>query len=192
MKITAVAAAVLFLFFGCAGTQKQSLEAPPSGDPSGRRTLVAYFSRTGSTEALAKIVQKTAGGDLFKITPSTPYPADYQECLQRASQERADNFRPPLATRVENMAAYDVVFIGYPIWLGNVPMVIRSFLEAYDFSGKTVIPFCTHGGSGLSGSAAAVKALCPGSVVLEGLAVKGTNAAAAQGAVSIWIRELGL
>jgi flavodoxin len=177
MKTIAIAAAVLLPFLGCTG----------GGDNT---VLVAYFSRTGNTEKLARTIRKIAGGDLFEIVPVNPYPGDYNACLTRVSQELSDNSRPPLSTHVENMAAYDVIFIGYPIWLGNTPMVVRSFLEEYDLAGKTVIPFCTHGGSGLANSVAAVMSLCPGSTILKGLAVIGSNADNASNTVSVWINEL--
>jgi flavodoxin len=189
MKIFAIAAAALFFLGGCAGDAALK-QAPPQG-PKGK-VLVAYFSRTGNTETLAKIVRETTGGDLLPITASLPYPADYNECLKRATQEQADNARPSFSTPPENMASYEVIFIGYPIWLGTTPLIIRSFLEAYDFSGKTLIPFCTHGGSGIAGSAAVIRELCPGSRILEGLAVTARELDTAQTTVAAWIKGLGL
>jgi flavodoxin len=204
MKIIAVGAAALFLFLGCAGrlAQNQSVEAQAEAPteaqseaqpvPGGERVLVAYFSRTGNTETLAATIHELAGGDLFEITPSAPYPENYNDCLARATQELADDSRPPLSTRVENMAGYELIFIGYPIWLGNTPMVIRSFLEEYDLAGKTIIPFCTNGGSGLANSVAAIRSLCPGSSVREGLAITGSRAGTARNTVSDWLKGLGI
>ncbi|MDR1972112.1 MAG: flavodoxin [Treponema sp.] len=192
MKIIAITAAALFFFLGCArgGTQNRQNETSElTGD---NRVLVAYFSRTGNTEGLAKTIHELAGGDLFEITPVEPYPSDYDECLARALAELSGDSRPPLAARVENMDTYNVIFIGYPIWCGDAPMVIRSFLEEYDLAGKTVVPFCTSGSSGLSGSVAAIKRLCPESTIPDGLAVSASSLGSARDAVSTWLKGLGL
>ena len=98
---------------------------------------------------MAQIIQTETGGDLFKIEPATPYTDDYNTLLDVAQQEQADNARPELALQVENWEEYDVVFVGYPDWWSDAPMLIYSFLEAYDWEGKTLVPFCTSGGSGL-------------------------------------------
>ncbi|MDR1902310.1 MAG: flavodoxin [Treponema sp.] len=192
MKIIAITAAAFFFFLGCVGCVAQNRQNEPSSLTGDNTVLVAYFSRTGNTERLAKTVRELAGGDLFEIVPVNPYPSDYNACLARASQELSQNSRPPLSTHVENMDAYNIIFIGYPIWCGNTPMVIRSFLEEYDLEGKTIVPFCTHGGSGLSDSVTAVRILCPGSTILDGLAVSVSNVGGARNTVANWIKELGL
>jgi flavodoxin len=193
MKIMAITAAAFLVFLGAGGSAAKIEEnAAPQVPGGNNRVLVAYFSRTGNTERLARTIHELAGGDLFEIVPAALYPSDYNACLTRASQELSDNSRPPLSTHVENMADYDVIFIGYPIWMANTPMVIRSFLEEYDLTGKTIIPFCTHGGSGLSGSVAAIRSLCPGSTILDGLAVSRSNLDGERDMVSNWIKGLGL
>lgn len=149
--------------------------------------LIAYFSRAGenysvgviekgNTELLAEIVAEKTGGDLFEIVPVVPYPAGYEDTKAIATQERNDNARPEIKNTIENLDDYDVIFVGYPIWWGDMPMIMYSFLESYDFSGKTIIPFNTHEGSGQSGTVDKIRTLCPESDVMDGIAVRGSIA----------------
>ena len=135
--------------------------------------LIAYFSRTGNTREVANQIHQRVGGDIIEIRSLHPYPEEYRATTEQAKQEQETNFRPPLTTDANNMDSYDVVFIGYPIWWGMVPMAFFTFLEKYHFDGKTLIPFCTHEGSHLGRSVTDVKALCPSSAILEGLALRG-------------------
>lgn len=118
-----------------------------------KKTLVAYFSASGSTAQLAKTIAEVTGGDLFEIKPEQPYTSadlNWNEKKSRSSIEMSDpNSRPAIATTVKNMDEYDTVFVGFPIWWYVAPTIINTFLESYDFSGKTVIPFATSGGSGM-------------------------------------------
>ena len=118
------------------------------------KVLVAYFSKTGNTEKAAQEIHNLVGGDIIKIEPVKAYPDDYTATTDIGKKEKAENARPEVKTKVANMADYDVVFIGYPIWWGTAPMAVFTFMEGYDFSGKTVIPFCTSGGSSIEGSMA--------------------------------------
>lgn len=154
--------------------------------------LIAYFSRTGHTRAVAKQIESNAGGDLFEIVPAKSYPTDYEECVNVAEVEQETNARPQLASHVSNMDDYDVIFLGYPIWCGTMPKVVFTFLEESDFSGKTIVPFCTHGGSRFGSSISDIAELCPASPVLDGLAVLGMDARFTQKRVSNWLDELGL
>lgn len=151
------------------------------------KTLIAYFSRAGenysvgvvekgNTEIVAEMIAAETGAELFKIQPVNAYPEKYDECTQVAQQEKNDHARPELAETVEHFEDYDVIYLGYPIWWGDMPMAVYTFLESYDFSGKTVIPFCTHGGSGLSGTVSSIRELCEGAEVLDGLAMTGATA----------------
>lgn len=158
----------------------------------GHKILVAYFSRSGNTRELANIIQQQTGGDLFEIVPQDPYPTDYNQTVERFRRERAENARPAIADEVDNMADYDVVFVGYPNWGSDMPHVVRTFLEQYDFSGKTVIPFCTNGGGGFGNSLETLKELCPDSDVLEGYQVNGRSVSSSSDAVAQWINGLGL
>ena len=133
----------------------------------------AGYIEKGNTAMMAAVIADITGGDLFEITTITPYPEDYASMLRVAQEEIDTDARPALAFQVENMADYDVIFIGYPIWHGRMPQAIYSFIEAYDLTGKTVIPFTTHEGSGQSGTQRAIEAALPGSTVLQGLAIRG-------------------
>ena len=115
---------------------------------NGKKVLVAYFSRSGNTKAIASHIKELTGGDLFEIQTAKPYPADYHTCTEVAKKEKNDNARPELKEKVKNIEEYDIIFIGFPNWWGTMPMPILTFLESYKLEGKIVIPFCTHGGGG--------------------------------------------
>lgn len=166
--------------------------AASAGDPQSHRVLIAYFSWSGNTEKLANIIQAEIGGDLFEIVPETPYTDDYNALLEIAAQKQGDQARPPVAGTVENWADYDTVFIGYPNWWSDTPMVVRTFLESYDWAGKTVIPFCTHGSGGFGRSVQSVTESASGAEVLDGFKVAGSRVDGAEEAVTAWISGLGL
>ena len=154
--------------------------------------LVAYFSWSGNTEQMAQMIQAETSGDLFKIEPATPYTDDYDTLLDVAQQEQADNARPELASQVENWDSYDVVFVGYPDWWSDAPMLIYSFLESYDWEGKTLVPFCTSGGSGFGRSLDKLPDSAPGANILEGLHVSGSSVDGASEEIASWIDGLNL
>ena len=136
------------------------------------KTLVAYFSASGVTAAVAKKLAAAVGADLFEIQPEQLYTDDdlnWQNSRSRSSVEMNDrSCRPAIATTLENMAQYDAVLVGFPVWWYREPSIIDTFMEAYDFSGKKVVPFCTSGGSGLGDSAQNMQALAPGATVVNG------------------------
>ena len=151
------------------------------------KALVAYFSRAGenygvgviekgNTEVVAEMIAEAAGADTFRIQTVNAYPESYDECTEVARRERDSGARPELTSAVANMDAYDTIYLGYPIWYGDMPMAVYTFLESYDFTGKTILPFCTHAGSGLAGTACSIQSICSGATVLEGLAIPGTTA----------------
>ncbi|MGO8695829.1 MAG: flavodoxin [Rectinemataceae bacterium] len=170
------------------------------------KSLIAYYSRkgnnyvggsvkdlpVGNTEVAAGIIQKLTGGDSFKIDTAKAYPADYDETTRVAREELRQNARPELTGHVENMDDYDVVFLGYPNWWGTMPMAVFAFLEEYDFSGKTIVPFCTHEGSGMGHSESDIKKLCPAARVAKGLAIQGGNVQKAESAISDWLQKPGV
>ena len=137
--------------------------------------LVAYFSATGTTEKLAEYAADATGADLYEIQPEKPYTAedlDYGDSDSRSSVEMDDpDARPAISGSVENMEQYDIVIIGYPNWWASIPMPIASFLEEYDFSGKTIVPFCSHGGGRFGQSLTAIAKLAPNAELGEGLSV---------------------
>ena len=165
--------------------------------------LVAYFSlageqygvgvvEEGNTSIIAHMIAEQTGADLFEIKPVTPYPTTYQGLLDVSRQEMRDNARPEIADTVNNMDDYDTIFIGYPNWWGDMPMIVYSFLESYDLSGKTIVPFCTHGGSGLSNTESTIADIT-GGTMKKGLAIPGTTAQndrdTARSKVTQWLRE---
>jgi flavodoxin len=129
--------------------------------PAAGRVLVAYFSRSGNTRVIAGHIGRSLGAEVFEIQPARPYPEDYFQTVEQARRERDSGFRPPLKGRVANLDAYDVIYLGFPVWGETTPPVIRSFLAAYDMSGKTLIPFITHGGYGVGDSLKVVAAHAP-------------------------------
>lgn len=185
--------------------EKKSVEKAPTSSAN-KKILVAYFSRTGeeyaignitkgNTAIVAEYIAQKTGADTFEVKPATPYPDEYEACTEIAKQELESNARPAFAANVDNLAQYDTIFLGYPIWWGALPRVMMTFLEANDFSGKTIIPFCTHGGSGLAGTEREIADACPNAKVLSGLAIVGKTAQndfpAAQKDVDAWLKDLG-
>ena len=171
---------------------EQNTAPEETPDEESNRILIAYFSWSGNTEELAGMIQAETGGDLFAIEPETPYTDDYNALLDQAQQEQADNARPSLAAQVENWEQYDTIFVGYPNWWGDVPMIVLSFLESYDCAGKSIVPFCTSGGGGFGSSRASVEASASGAELLEGFHVSGSRVSGAQSDVAAWIDGLGL
>lgn len=170
------------------------------------KILIAFYSRkganyvsgdivdlpVGNTEIAAGMIQRRTGGDLFKIDTVKPYPADYQKATEIAQRELNQNARPELTSRVDHMGAYDTVILGYPNWWSAMPMAVCTFLESYDFSGKTILPLCTHEGSGMGHSENDIKTLCPGAKVMKGLAIKGSQVQRAGKDIEAWLKKSGL
>lgn len=188
--------------------------APEAGSP---RILIAYFTwadntvvedpdavdvdattsasvlAPGNAAKIADWIQQEVGGDLFSIVVTEPYSSDYDECLDRAADEKADNARPELANHVVGMEDYDIVFIGFPNWWYTLPMPILSFVDEYDFSGKVVVPFCTHGTGGLSGTIRDLTAALPDDVtILDAIGVYRPDVDSSRPAVQDWIKKLNL
>ena len=158
------------------------------------KVLVAYFSASGVTKKAAEKIAKAERAELFEILPETPYTAedlDWRNKRSRSTLEmQAPSCRPPIAGQVENMAQYDVVFIGFPIWWGREPSVVDTFLEAHDFTGKTIVPFCTSGGSGIGETAKRMQEIVGTSVaVKDGTRLGGT---VSEADLAVWEAELGL
>jgi flavodoxin len=152
----------------------QAANAPTSGAPqrANSKTLVACFSRSGNTRVIAGTLQRELGADLFEIRPERPYPDDYEETVAQATRERDSGFEPPLEAVVADIAAYDAIFLGLPIWGETAPPVIRSFLRAHDLTGKTLRPFITHGGFGVGSSMAVITAHASGAHIEQPLVME--------------------
>ncbi len=169
-----------------------------------KKILVAFFSRTGenyavghieqgNTHIVAEMISAATGGTLFRIEPSTPYPDDYRACTEVAQREKRSKARPALVGDI-TAEEFDVIFLGYPNWWGDLPMCVYTFLEQHDWQGKIIIPFCTHEGSGLSDTENLLRAACRGASVLNGLAVRGSVAQnereKARKQVLEWLKQL--
>lgn len=153
--------------------EEADTDIPVSGDG---KILIAYFSHTGTTEDAAREIQKVTGGDLFEIRTVNAYPDTYQATVDMARRELDSNARPALAAEVESMADYDTILVGYPIWWHTTPMAVNTFLESYDLSGKTILPFCTSGGSGIEESMPAIRSSAGNGNVGTGLTANSLSA----------------
>ena len=146
----------------------------------------------GNTQYIAQLIQQAAGGELFRIETVQEYPGSHDPLLEFAYNERAEDARPALATQIENLESYDVIFLGYPNWNSDLPMPLYTFLENNDLSGKTIIPFTTHGGSGFSRTISTIAELQPGANVVEqGLSISRNSVTDAQSDVENWVAGLG-
>lgn len=169
------------------------------------KSLVVYFSHTGenysvgtisegNTGIIAKMIAKKTGAELFEILPQKEYPKSYKECIDVAKDEQRKNARPAYKGEIDT-SAFDTIYIGYPIWWSDLPMIVYTFLEKHDLNGKTIIPFCTHEGSGVSGTDGSIKRLYKTAAVKQALAVRGATAqnerAKAEKAVDEWLGKIG-
>ena len=136
---------------------------------TGSKSLVIYFSWSGNTENVAKSIQSQTDSDIFEIVPATPYSDDYDTVVDLAQEEQRSKARPAISGTIKNIADYDVIYVGFPNWWGDMPMILYTFFDTYDLSSKTIALFCTSGGSGLSGTVNEVKSLEPNATVTEGL-----------------------
>lgn len=185
--------------------QKTDVTMEKSNDmKSDRKILVAFFSHTGenygvgdiskgNTHIVAEMIAGETGGRLFEIAPEQEYPRAYNACVEVAKKEKESAARPAVKEDIA-VEEYDVIFLGYPNWWGDLPMPVYIFLEKHDWAGKTVIPFCTHEGSGLSATERYVGAACREATVAKGLAVRGVTAQSSQDqarkAVGKWLEKL--
>lgn len=189
MKKTVLFLSGLLALLPLAGKGASNLFAQGTlnGAKKDAKILVAYFSRAdenygvgvvekGNTQIIAEFIADYLKADTFHIKTVTPYPKNYRECTNVALEEQKKKARPALAEEIGNLKDYDIIFLGYPNWWGDLPMAVYTFLENNDFSGKTIIPFCTHAGSGLSNTVRTVASKCPQSTVLNGFSMSGQTA----------------
>ena len=167
------------------------------------KKLIAYYSRAGenyfggeyrriavgNTEKTAKMLAETPGGDLFRIEQARPYSDDYRTCIAEAKRDMQQKARPEVLNLPDNLNGYDEIYLGYPNYWGTMPMAVYTFLEKYDFTGKTIHPFCTHEGSGLSNTERDIQSAASGAKVTRGLAVCGSDVDGAKSALEKWARE---
>lgn len=173
----------------------ESTQSPEQPDQSQTKALVAYFSATGNTKAVAETLAELKNADIYEIVPEQPYTAEdlnYNDRSTRATAEQNDpNARPAISGEITNIDQYDVIYVGYPIWWGDMPRILYTFFDTYDLSGKTIAPFCTSGGSGLSGTPRTIANLESGATVLDGLHVSDSSADNAQSKVNEWLTSIG-
>ncbi|MFV8343522.1 flavodoxin [Flavobacterium sp. XS2P39] len=162
---------ILFILSSCSWAQKLPIEK--GALLKDKKVLIVYLSRTKNTKTVAAIIHNTVGGNLVALELVTPYPEHYQTTVDQVANENAAGFLPPLKTTIDTIEKYDVVFVGFPTWGMQLPPPMKSFLNQYDLSGKTIVPFNTNGGYGIGSSFETVKQLCPDSKVLEGFSTKG-------------------
>ena len=155
-------------------------------------TLVVYFSNSGNTEILANFIHNYVGGDIVALEPTVAYPEDYNDLLDVAQEEQQSDARPEFNDLNIDIDDYDTIFIGYPNWWGDMPMIIYTFFDTYDLSGKTIAPFNTSGGSGLSRTVGTIRELEPDATVTDGFTVLSDNVDNAMSDVEEWIDSLGL
>lgn len=197
-------------------TSSSSGEETPEADGGESSMLVVYFSYaenadlpesvdafatasiqtwnntlTGNTGVVANMIAESTGADLFSIRTVEKYPASYDETLDQGQQEQRADARPALTALPENLEDYDVIFLGFPNWWGDMPMALYSFLDQVELSGKTIVPFVTSGGSGFSGTIRTIESLESNATIQEGLALQNSSAAGAQEQISEWLSSLG-
>lgn len=171
------------------------------------KTLVVYFSapdnkdnsyveingeRLGNTQYMAYVIQKNTGANIFRILPKNPYPTDHDELLAVAQNEIRTNARPEIDGTIEDFDSYDVVFVGYPNWNADMPYILYTFFETYDFSGKTIVPFNTHGGSGFSGTQETIAELEPNATILKGKSISRNSIKGAEQEITNWLDSIGM
>ncbi len=188
-------------------SSSQTNESTPTASNTNGKNLVVYFSMPdnvddstvvidgetlGNTQYMAYVIQETIGADIFRIEPETPYPTDHDELVDLAREEQNNSARPKIKDTIENFDTYENIFVGYPNWWGDMPMILYSFFDEYDFSGKTIIPFNTHGGSGFSDTISTIKELEPNAEVLDGKSISRNDIQDAEQEIVDWVNSLGL
>lgn len=199
-KIKYLFAALLLVLASCGKGETAIATEPPVDNPeqpttpeepdsASGKTLIVYFSWSGHTRTVANIIHGITGDEIVEIEVQKPYSSVYNEVTARARQELDNDIRPALVTHVENMAYYDTLIVGTPIWSSRLAPPVKSFLASYDLSGKVIMPFCTHGGSGKAQSMNNMREVCPNSEFLQPLAVSEGQAGNSRSAVERWLRE---
>lgn len=188
-------------------SSSQTNESTPTPSNTNGKNLAVYFSMPdnvddstvvidgetlGNTQYMSYVIQETVGADIFRIEPETPYPTDHDKLVDLAKEEQNDNARPKIKDMIENFDTYENIFVGYPNWWGDMPMILYSFFDEYDFSGKTIIPFNTHGGSGFSDTISTIKELEPNAEVLDGKSISRNDIQDAEQEIVDWVNSLDL
>lgn len=157
-----------------------------------KKILVAYFSHSGNTQAMAEMIKEKTGADIFEIIPTASYPTDYNTVVAQAKEEINRKYKPAIKGKVENMDSYDIVIVGSPNWWSTIAPPVATFLTSYDLKSKTIVPFMTHEGTRMGHSVEDIKELCPDSEVLPGLPVRGSNVSNAGADIDKWLKDTGI
>ena len=185
MKRRIILLAAIALLVSFAGIKAQTNEA-------GKKILIAYYSlRNGNTRIVAEQIQKQVGGDLFRIETVQSYPSEYRAVTEQAKKELETGHRPKLKKTVDDFEGYDIVYLGSPNWWGTIAPAVFTFLESYNFQGKTIIPFITHEGSRMGNSPEDIKKMAPKATILEGLPIRGGSVNKSEESVKAWLKKLG-
>lgn len=213
VTMLAVAAALGVPNTGKAADVDNSTKQTTSSVQTGGKVLVAYFSvpetdgvdassgasrlvtggkLQGNTEYVATVISEATGGDLFEIKAVHTYPGSHKELIDAAKKESDDNARPQLATHIKNLKEYDVIFIGFPNWWYDMPKPLYTFFDEYDFSGKTVVPFCTHGGSRFSSAIKTIREMEKNATVLNGYTIARDRVAESKEGILKWLEKIGM
>lgn len=151
--------------------------------------MIAYFSWSGNTQGIAEEIRKQTGADIFEIEPEKPYSESYNTVLREAQRDQRRQARPKLKNHVKNFGEYDIIMLGYPNWWASIPMPIASFLEEYDFSGKKIMPFCSHGGGRFGQTLTAIAKLAPNASIMKGLSVHYSGGSRLNNDIKTWLEQ---
>ena len=157
-----------------------------------KKILVAYYSHSGNTAEIASYIQKQIDGTLFEIIPVSPYPTGYNDVVRQAKIEIQSGKKPELKIKINDTESYDIIFVGSPNWWGTIAPPVAAFLSEYNFSNKTIVPFCTHGGGGYGSIFKDISLLCPNSNILEGFEVFGKGNGNISEKINLWLNEIGI
>lgn len=186
LMLPILACAAMFMLNGCGSAHSDAFSSQKPGRPA-----VIYFSWSGNTQKAAEITARHTGADLYRIVPVKPYPENYQAIVQQAKTEKENGVRPEIITGLKDMRQYDVIFLCYPIWWHTMPAPVFTFLEKYDFSGKTIIPLATHEGSSFGSSLSDIRRAAPQAILGDGLELRGHQAAGAEDKIAGWLQKYG-
>lgn len=181
---------LIFLLILGAMTLNFNIDAQTGSSTGTKKILVAYFSHSGNTKAVAEQISKATGGDIFRIETVTAYPHEYNKLVDLVKREVESNYKPAIKDSKSDTGTYDIIFVGSPNWWGTIAPPVATFLSGHDLSGKTIIPFMTHEGSRMGHAVADIKGLCPGSTILDGFPVRGSNATSSQAGIKQWLQSI--
>lgn len=163
-----------------------------AAEAGGKKALVIFYSWSGNTKSIAAQIHQKVGGDMIELELIKPYSKNYNTCVDEAKRDKEQGARPELKTRIADISRYDVVYLGYPNWWATIPMPIATLLETYEFSGKTIAPFCSHGGGRLGQSVTDIAKLAPRAKITEGLSVHNSGGASLARDIDNWLKKNGL